>query len=366
MLSCSGDQTTYLPINDAHADQCIAPALTAAYCDLSGKKDWQHLYARTMNRLPSGDDVYHLIFAPEKAYKPKPIAAGTMLYLPETGEVGMVRRTRRLGLVHIHLSCGPILRTHYHQDRGSFIIEANGEALAVDRGVTTYDHPEVGLIGAAHRHNLLYPEHPSGRYVTQPATAQGGQITSALCEGDVFLVSCDNTQAWESGIFRTSMRRVISPSSDLYIFDDAASLVNPMPVSFRLNTIHKVTLKQDAWWVHGDKAMLRITALNWTPSEVSVTKEGIDSHLCPVNLVRLVSAQARRHRLLTAVEVVPLSARDQMLWEYDRTNLITARREDLQVTLHVAQAGGMLVDMDNAGTRVFGARCENNKWEWVR
>jgi hypothetical protein len=162
------------------------------------------------------------------------------------------------------------------------------------------------------------------------------------------------------------MRRVISPVSDLYIFDDVASLVSAMPVSFRLNTIHQVAWEQDAWWVHGDRAMLRITALNWAPSDVSVTKEGIDSHLRPVNLLRLVSAQAHRHRLLTAVEVVPLSARDRMLWEFGCGNPITAQRDNTLVTLHLAQAGGMLVKMTSAAVNVFSARCKNNKWEWVR
>ena len=78
-----------------------------------------------------------------------------------------------------------------------------GETLACDRGVTTYDHPEIGLIGMAARHNLLYPEHPEGILVNQPAQAKGGGecSTSALERQGAIFLACDNTHAWEEGLF---------------------------------------------------------------------------------------------------------------------------------------------------------------------
>ncbi len=51
MLSIAGDGTTYLPVNDAHADQRLGRGLVAAYCRLSSRPEWPNLYAN-MTRRP--------------------------------------------------------------------------------------------------------------------------------------------------------------------------------------------------------------------------------------------------------------------------------------------------------------------------
>ena len=82
-------------------------------------------------------------------------------------------------------------------------------------------------------------------------------------------------------------------------------------LSFRLNSRFPMRQIGEEVWVDGARrkyssaASLRIVALNWRPIETTIAVEGIDDHLRPVNLLRLVAKASRSQRLLTAIDVVP-------------------------------------------------------------
>ena len=363
MLSTVGDGATYLPINDAHADEHTSPALIAAYCQVSERPEWRQLYAATASAEVTGEELYHIIFAPARQEKALCLVAPRFDALPDVGEVSSVRAHPQLGHVHFHFSAGPILMTHYHMDRGSFVLEAVGEALAIDRGVTTYDHPEVGLIGAAARHNLLYPESPDGRQISQPPSAKGATLTSALAVNGMLMLAADTTLSWESGVYKRILRCVFSPAPELYLLDDEAKMVGPMPVSFRLNTRGVIEQRGDEFWISCEHAALRIVPLNWTPARFVAGAEGIDSHLKPVNLLRLITSVAPAHRLLTAIEVIPGGAA-QPAWQFTHGKLITASCEGTQMQLNMALKPALHVTVtDGAGKQTLAAACQNGQWE---
>jgi hypothetical protein len=362
MLSTQGDGSTYLPINDAHADERINPALIAAYCQVFERPEWRSLYAATSTLGTTGEDIYHIIFAPELPAKVTSLVKPRFDALPDVGEVSSVRAQKQLGYVHLHFSAGPILMTHYHMDRGSIVLEAAGEALAIDRGVTTYDHPEVGLIGAAARHNLLYPESPDGRHISQPPSAKGATLTSAVAANGMLLMAADTTLSWEEGVYKSILRRIVSPAAELYLLDDDARMVEKMPVSFRINTHGVIEERSGEYWVTGERAALRIVPLNWAPASFTAGVEGIDSHLKPVNLLRLVSAAAEAHRLLTAIEVIPLS-NSQPAWQFTCGKQVTATHRTTQVQLRLARKPALQLSVSNAGKPTLSAICQKDQWE---
>jgi hypothetical protein len=362
MLSTVGDGATYLPINDAHADEHINPALIAAYCQVSERPEWRSLYKATVGANVAGEDMFHIIFAPAQLGKAAPLVAPRFDALPDVGETSSVRAHAELGYVHFHLSAGPILLTHYHMDRGSFVLEAAGEALAIDRGVTTYDHPEVGLIGAAARHNLLYPDSLDGRQISQPPSAFGATLTSAVSTNGMLLLAADTTQSWESGVFKAIRRRVFSPTPELFLLDDEAKTTVPMPVSWRLNTHGDIEQRGTEFWISCDRAALRVVPLNWTPARFIAGPEGIDSHLKPVNLLRLVTRPATIHRLLTAIEVIP-AGDPRPIWQFVQGMQITATHEAMLVQVSVGRKPALHVTVTNAGKKALTATCQIDQWE---
>jgi hypothetical protein len=317
-------------------------------------------------------DLYHFIFAPPAGAKAPPrksaAAAPRLTVFPDTGEVSALRAAKGIGVTHLHLSCGPILATHYHEDRGSFVLEAAGEPLAIDRGVTTYDHPEVALIGDANRHNLIYPESPDGALVHQPPSAAGGRLGSALSveteAGAAVLLACDTAAAWEPGVFRANIRRVFSPSADLFLFDDEVELGRAIPVSFRLNTRGAVEERDGETWILGRAAELRVVPLNWTPARNVAGIEGVDSHLEPVILVKLMTGAARSHRLLTAVQVVP--AGGSAAWQFERGPAVACTNGILEARLTASEPLALRAQVRSRGRRLYTATCAMARWKVAR
>jgi len=329
MLSTAGEGTSYLAVNDAHLDGHYPHGLCAAYASLTGDPRWQALYHAAPADESWRPDIYQLIMAPDAADGQGAPRTGLLeprfSVFPDVGQVSSVRylpSARRgqaalsLGeaepgptrdVVHFHLCSGPTYGGHYHQDKGAFILEAGGEPLAYDRGVVNYHHPEVNLIGLAARHNLLYPEATDGRFITQPRDAYGATLTEAQHELGVFALASNNLGAWEDGVFLANVRRVFSPAPELYIVDDEVTLTVPMPVSFRVNTPLAVAAETWGATVTGVDYALHILPLNWRPVEVTAGVEGIDSHLHPANLIRIVARTAPAHRLLTALIVTDAS-----------------------------------------------------------
>jgi hypothetical protein len=315
MLSTANGGATFLGINDAHNDSHLPPGLVAAYCRLSDRRGWKDLYAAMRKAGHLSGDIFHLIVAPAGEWPGAPLVYPRFDVLPDVGQVSAVRHDPALGHVLFHLCSGPTHNGHFHQDKGAFILEVEGETLACDRGVTTYDHPETGLIGIAARHNLLYPEHPAGILVYQPGHAFGGELIDAREEGGRIFLASDNTRAWEDGLCTVNIRRVASPASNLYLIDDEIEMSPAWAMSFRINSRFPMRREGGEVWIDGEKASLRIVPLNWSPAEVTIAVEGIDDHLRPVNLLRLLSAPSRAHRLLTAVEVVPAD-RSGERWQF--------------------------------------------------
>ncbi len=372
MQSTAGDGTTYLPVNDAHADQRLSPAVTAAYIQISGRPEWKALYAAMMADGTATPDPYHFIFAPAAGVKVPRQAAPPqprLIVFPATGEVSAMRLAQGVGLTHLHLSCGPILATHYHEDRGSFLLEAAGEALAIDRGVTSYDHPEVALIGDANRHNLIYPESPDGALMHQPPGAAGARLGSALsvdtADGMAVLLACDTAAAWEPGVFTANLRRIFSPAADLFLIDDEVALGQAMAVSFRLNTRCAVEARGDEVWVTGRAAGLRIVPLNWAPERGLTGVEGVDSHLEPVTLLRLTTGAARSHRLLTAIQVVP-AAGGGRLWDFEGGPLTVCSNGVLEARVAVGDSPALRAQVRSRGRRLYTATCATTQWKVAR
>ncbi len=361
MLSIVGDKTTYLPINDTPAEKTLRLSLVGAYCGISDKSEWKALYGRMLESETIESDIYSLIFSlsPEE-YEGHCFQYPKWYVLPHTGQAGTVRKDSKLGNVHFHFLSGPTYGGHYNQDKGSFILETDEEVLALDRGVTTYSHPETSLIKLASRHNLLYPESPDGSIIRQPSNVIGGILTSAIESNGIVMLTSDNKDAWEQGLFDINIRRIFSPAANLYIFDDEIMMSNPMELSFRINSRGNMAERDGEAWIEGNKASLRVIPINWTPKEMTMEPEGIDSHERPVNLLRMVSNRERSHRLLTAIEVVPKNTNPE--WSLEDENQWTFCRGEEKLTITITPEGKLQCVVFNEEKRVISAVAKDGEW----
>jgi hypothetical protein len=309
MLSTADHGDEFLRINQIGSHHARPSLMMAAVFATAMKgSSWGHRYARIAAEADPEADWFHLLVAPEtlpgRAAKSE---ESPFYHFPATGHAGVRREAGGIGAVRFHLFSGPSRGGHSHQDKGSFLVEAAGETLVMDRGTTGYGDPVHLLMGKAAWHNLVVPETADGTPMEQhPLTTPGGKLTLAKFSNGVFDIKCDNRRAWEPGLFRRNLRRVHSSAAGVFEIEDDLSLRTSHAVAFRLNCPH--TLTQDdtgAWTMVGKRARLRITPVNWKPVAATATVAGVDWLGHPVWLLRMATAVATSHRLLTLLEVLP-------------------------------------------------------------
>ncbi len=338
MLSVTGDGATYLPINDASTGSHITPYLAAFFSRISDRPEWKGIYKGAINDKEIAPDIYTFIVLPDAAEESaSAITSGVtsrLDALPDTGQVSSVRLDPELGPIHFHLCSGPTQFGHFHEDKGSFILEAGGEVLAADRASAPYEHSESMVTGFAGYHNLLYPESSDGLLLHQPDNVAGGKLITATEVQGILRLSCDNRDAWDSGLFIKNIRSVVSPLPALYVIDDEIEMGKAMAMSFRINTDYPVLDKTSEVWVRGSQAILRIVPVNWIPSESIIGAEGINEKLEPVNLIRMLTKPSKTHRLLTVLQVVPRDPKPEQLWKVSlKDNNITAARGETEIII---------------------------------
>ena len=307
MLSVSGDGTSYLPINDAHSGR-FAPMVAAAYTQISKQPAWKTYYARCLTPNRVQPNFEHLVMHPKDfdiAANKGSVTQSKFSVLAKTGHVDSVRVREGRDPIHFHYITGPVEAGHYHDDKGSFILEAGDEALLIDRGICDYGHPFTVMLKMARFHNVLTPDNPGGLPIEQPNDVPGGHLTAAKTQDGVFWIAADNTRAWEPGIFERSVRRVVSPAGGLYVFDDEVSLTKGRSVTFNLHTKLAAAIENDAAIIRGTAWRVRIVPLNWQPTDATAKIDGIDEHLEDVTAIRFTSEVETKHRLFTAIEVYP-------------------------------------------------------------
>lgn len=305
MLSTERDGLRTVAVGDGHArpyDSIVA----ASFASLSDRPEWKGLYSRiAAGRLPPSKEL--LIMAPEPAAANDDghILEEGLIHLPATGQTSLVHHTPDAGRIKLHLASGPSFYTHYHEDKGSLVLEAAGEALLAERGMCDYSHPYGRILGKADMHNLLMPESEEGMYV-QPGSALGGKAVHAGLEDGVFLYTTRLAAAWQEGLYKRNYRRIFSPSPYLYLVHDEVEYGGgPLASSFRLNTRCSMEETAAGFLLKGSVASVSVTCMNWRPERVWFGEYGYDEHIQPVSQLRLYTGKAAGHSLITVLEVVP-------------------------------------------------------------
>ena len=248
--------------------------------------------------------VFNVVFGPEEL--PPPSAAPPVFsVLPQTGMLCSNRPTPH-GSVRLQLIGGPANAGHAHDDRGSIVIEAFGEEIAIDRGQMGYDDPRCLSIKFARYHNLLIPESPDDLLSRQLNPCPAATVPEG--RGDERSLSCsiDVAAAWGE-LVSDCVRRIDSDSPTEFTVTDSAVLPESRRVSFHLHSKFPWTQTETGWTTCGRKAEL-VVEPQWSPIEQSGDEDFVDGLKEPVCRLMLVAPQTREHELRTLLRVLPAEA----------------------------------------------------------
>lgn len=352
MLSTAEDGTHFLGINDAHSGK-YQMWVASVFARVGEHQEWWKKIYQTYweEDLSQKTNVSNFLMC--DLIEPKStvsVARPAFWNLTDIGQISYISQTEDVGLVHFHAVSGPNFFSHCHSDNGSFLLEAGGENLIMDRGICAYSSPFVGQMQLAKSHNLFLPLNPSGISYNQIVT-RGGKITESCLENGIWRYTAELTGTWEKGLFSCNYRRVFSPNPHLYFIMDEVIYQTPHASSFVFCTCGSVAMESNGICVQGDKTQAMVCPLNWAVIDRGQDPFGEDEGK-EVKRVWMNTEVAPYHQAITVIEVAPkgeskLQLEDHtVVWD-GKTITVKPQEQGFEITLgektYIARGDGWKV-----------------------
>lgn len=299
-LSDAGD--FYVPINDAHPGAQYNLNVMNFLAQIHAGEIWKQKSNLALEKpqAVNGDVIKLLIFG-QKYEIDSQAEDPEFINMPVTGHTTLRRKTKDAGIVGLHAISGMITFGHAHGDKGSFILEADGKALLIDRGVCDYHNSQVHVIGNSEQHNVLTVVR-DGKHLCQDKkrTECSAAMQQAEYQDGVFRYTTDITACWD-GAFAQNVRKIYSPDPYHYSIEDYAELKENGMVCFILNTYGKITEEGEKFVIEDSGTKLHISTENWKPDKAEYGPYGTDGIGREVNRLCLYAGGSRQYSLVTDI-----------------------------------------------------------------
>ncbi|MBN4073929.1 heparinase II/III family protein [bacterium AH-315-E10] len=249
-----------------------------------------------------GDEL-NIIFGPETL--PEPSSKPPVFkILKQTGMLCSCRPTPD-GPVRLQLIGGPAGAGHCHDDRGSFVLEAFTEEIAIDRGQMPYNDPRCSTIKNAEYHNVLTPDTDDGSFIRQANPCPEASIPEG--DGNENTLNCRiNASAAYGEMASHWLRTIESDEPAKFTIIDEMDLVTPGTVTFHVHSLFPWEQTTEGWVTRGHKAELKVTP-DWQPVEAWGKEDFVDGEKNPAYHLALRAPKSSQHRLKTELTVKPIT-----------------------------------------------------------
>ena len=232
-----------------------------------------------------------------------------------SGVTALRREDPQYGRTAFYAIGGRAYPGHEHQDKGSFLLEAAGKRLLIDRGVPTYGQIEVDGVSSSQFHNLVTPV-KDGEHLTQRVELfditkdthgdlYSGYVLESSYENNTFSYKIDLTDCWKD-IFRKNVRSIRSADVEHYTIHDSLEIGADYEVCFILNTYGEITQDGEDFLITDGDVQLRIHTANWTADRAEFGPFKADGQFAPVNRLALYKGGQEGYELTTEVKLTKL------------------------------------------------------------
>lgn len=153
-LSSTCKESAFLPVCDFSEPHDIRGIAIMAYA--MPKSLWVNVYHKKKRELGGIPNDFISLMLDEKIPS-KDNPAKCFVRLPESGYVSSVRRDDT-SCVKVFVMGGKAGAGHNHEDKGSYIVEYNGEVFLADPGMVSYGNAQSRALKMCDYHNMLLPE----------------------------------------------------------------------------------------------------------------------------------------------------------------------------------------------------------------
>jgi hypothetical protein len=218
--------------------------------------------------------------------------------------------TQDMGRVALFGISGKSFPGHGHKDKGSFILEADGRAILIDRGTCSYDNSYSNMIEKSEVHNMITAvkdgTHLGQRHELFDITEDmhggkySGYVLKAEYENGKFDYVTDVTDAWKD-IFDKNIRQITAEDPHEIKICDSLEIDPQYEVCFILNCYGEIT-KDGADYIITDKDIrVRVHLEDWEATREEFGPCGIDGRLRDAYRLCIYTGGKREYKLNTTI-----------------------------------------------------------------
>lgn len=255
---------------------------------------------RTDSRKHARGGIDDIIYGPARLPKPKADPPVFSL-LKHTGMLCSNRPTTR-GPVRLQFIGAKAHAGHTHRDKGSFVLEAFGEEILIDRGICYYGDSRSLTMKCADQHNMLTPDDNEGQPLSATSPCRHAMIPSGKGDTKSLTARIDGTAQWEKHLVKW-VRKIESSTPQVFRITDTVKRKTSGTVSFHLQSRFPWKRSKDGSWItQGKRAKVTVTP-EWLPAEANGSKDGCDGAFTPIYHLSLRTAPALTFKLTTEIRV---------------------------------------------------------------
>lgn len=232
---------------------------------------------------------------------PEPAAAPPVFaILEDTGMLCCCRPTEA-GPVRLQLVGAKANAGHSHEDKGSFVLEAFGEELLLDRGTCFYGDGRSELLKHAWRHNVLTADDAEGRPLHQRNPVPEPILPSGSGDEVALHAEIDTSAAWPE-VLAQAVRTVASEDPGAFELTDRACRTERGTVSVHFQSRFPWVADGRTWVSRGTRAAVTI-APQWEVDRSEAGEDLFDSNYTPVFRLSLHTKPGVEFVLRTSITV---------------------------------------------------------------
>jgi hypothetical protein len=220
--------------------------------------------------------------------------------LKQTGMLCSCRPTRR-GPVRLQVIGAKAGAGHTHADKGSFVLEAFGEEILIDRGICFYGDARAGSMQRADQHNMITPNDAEGNPLVAVCPCPSAIIPSGKGNCQSLRVRIDGTAQW-APVLRQWVRMIASPDPGVFTVTDLIARKRKGSISFHLHSRFPWEWGGQGWITKGRKGSATVMP-DWQSAKAHSGEDGVEGSLKPVYHLTLTSPAGREFELSTRIQV---------------------------------------------------------------
>jgi len=274
----------------------LPPPISAFFAGPLGVVEWQHL-ARAA--YPASTDPLYLQHMELVPAQPGIIPATRLTVFLDAGQVDVRQSDPHAGLRLFFLSGAR--GGHSHDDKNSFILEAFGQTLLIDRGTPCYTHPDLPFSKLSDAHNTVAPDGISQNAAPgQPAA----HLLRVEDQEPFVIIESDAANAWP-GLGRKVLRRLTHLRPATLVVEDWVEWERSATTRQYWQSYNPWRAEGAFWVTAVEGVELRVQVLLGAGATISAAPYSVDELLRPVQRLTVEMVPDRTARIITLLQARP-------------------------------------------------------------